>query len=218
MSVTRRTDSPSGPITKMPPPVIPERNAMSEPSGEKAGSKRSSSGESAERSIGLSLPTRWTTMCRFPPTDFTYATVSPSGASAGERSIPGSDESRSKRRFGALTAFRPARPARKPAARRTAAAAAKAARRLTTREGATPGAIARAPVSEVRLSSAKARSPADWKRCSGAFSRQRRTMRSRPGGTFWFVRERSGGSSRRIAVMTSALESPPNAFRPASIS
>ena len=36
---------------------------------------------------------------------------------------------------------------------------------------------------------------ADWKRCSGFFSRQWRTIRSRPGETFWFVTERSGGSS-----------------------
>ena len=43
---------------------------MSEPSGEKAGSL-SKSGESTERSIGLSLPTRWTKTWRRPPTGFT---------------------------------------------------------------------------------------------------------------------------------------------------
>ena len=54
----------------------------------------------------------------------------------------------------------------------------------------------------------KARSCAEWKRCSGFFSRQWRTMRSRPGEMFWFVTERSGGSSFRIADIVSAAESP----------
>jgi len=63
-----------------------------------------------------------------------------------------------------------------------------------------------------------ARSRADWNRCSGFFSRQCRTIRSIPGGTFWFVREMSGGSSFRIADIVSAAESPRNARCPASIS
>ncbi len=67
-------------------------------------------------------------------------------------------------------------------------------------------------------SSANATSCAEWKRCSGLFSMQRRTIRSSPGETPWFVAERSGGSSRRIADIVSAAESPRNACRPESIS
>src|SRR4030095_8681810 len=44
----RRTDSPVAPITNMPPPSRPERNAMRSPSAENAGSV-SSTGESAVR-------------------------------------------------------------------------------------------------------------------------------------------------------------------------
>ncbi len=54
----------------------------------------------------------------------------------------------------------------------------------------------------------KARSCAEWKRSSGFFSRQCRTMRSRPGWMFLLVAERSGGSSLRIADIESAAESP----------
>jgi len=57
-------------------------------------------------------------------------------------------------------------------------------------------------------SRSKARSRADWNRCSGSFSRQWRTMRSRPGGIWRLVAERSGGSSFRIALIVSADVSP----------
>src|SRR3954451_20836539 len=69
-----------------------------------------------------------------------------------------------------------------------------------------------------KASSAKARSLAEWKRSSRFFSRQRRTTRSRPELTELLVSERSGGSSRRIALIVSAIESRWNAFRPDSIS
>ena len=61
-------------------------------------------------------------------------------------------------------------------------------------------------------------SDADWNLRSGFFSRQWRTIRSRPGEMFWFVTERSGGSSRRIAAIVSPAESPRKARWPASIS
>ena len=91
------------------------------------------------------------------------------GREGGRPLDAGIEESRSKSRVGAGADLRPDRPARNPAASRTAAAAKRRARRLTTRDGATPGATAaRVAESDVRLSRAKARSPADWKRCSGA--------------------------------------------------
>ena len=43
-------------------------------------------------------------------------------------------------------------------------------------------------------------------------------MRSRPGGMFWLVMDRSGGSSFRIADIVSAAESPWKARLPESIS
>jgi hypothetical protein len=61
-------------------------------------------------------------------------------------------------------------------------------------------------------------SEADWNRRSGFFSRQWRTIRSRPGETFWFVTESSGGSSLRIAAIVSPAESPRKARWPESIS
>ncbi len=73
----------------------------------------------------------------------------------------------------------------------------------------------RAAESPARLASANARSPADWKRSAGCFSRQRSTTRASPGG------HGSGsapGSSRRIAVIVSAAVSLWNARLPVSIS
>ena len=67
-------------------------------------------------------------------------------------------------------------------------------------------------------SSAKARSLADWKRCSGAFSRQRRTMRSSAGATARPDSPSSAGSSLRMAVMVSAEVPRWKARSPASIS
>lgn len=56
-------------------------------------------------------------------------------------------------------------------------------------------------------SRSKARSLADWNRASGCFSRQCRTIRSRPGWTFGFDALSSGGSSFRIAFIVSTEES-----------
>jgi hypothetical protein len=64
----------------------------------------------------------------------------------------------------------------------------------------------------------KARSWAEWKRCSGFFSRQWRTMRSSAGEMSPFAAERSGGSSLRIADIVSAEESRRKARLPESIS
>ena len=61
-------------------------------------------------------------------------------------------------------------------------------------------------------------SRADWNRSSGLFSRLWRTTRSSAGEIFWFVAESSAGSSRRIADIVSAAESPWNALLPESIS
>src|SRR5208283_819010 len=55
-----------------------------------------------------------------------------------------------------------------------------------------------------KASSAKAKSEADWKRCSGFFSRQRWTTRCRAGGRFVVTCEIAGGSSFRMAVIVSA--------------
>jgi hypothetical protein len=65
-------------------------------------------------------------------------------------------------------------------------------------------------------SRAKATSRTDWKRSSGRFSRQRFTTRSNTEGTAGFTS--SGGSSLRIAVITSGEVCPENARRPESIS
>ena len=72
----------------------------------------------------------------------------------------------------------------------------------------------RTPKTPDTASRSNARSCAEWKRCSGFFSMQCRTMRSRPGEMVWFVTERSGGSSLRIADIVSAAESPWNALSP----
>src|SRR5271169_1836367 len=52
-------------------------------------------------------------------------------------------------------------------------------------------------------SRANAKSDADWKRCSGFFSRQRWTTRCSAGGIFAVTCEIPGGSSFRIAVIVS---------------
>jgi hypothetical protein len=60
-------------------------------------------------------------------------------------------------------------------------------------------------------SSANAMSLADWNLCSGLFSRQWRTTRSRAAGMGRPVADGSGGSSRRTAVIVSAAVSRWNA-------
>ena len=93
--------------------------------------------------------------------------------------------------------------------------------RSGTRRGAAATRDAReAPLASVPESalSAKERSRADWKRCSGFFSRQRRTMRSSAGGSGRPGSDNSGGSSFKTAVMVSAGVSRRKARTPESIS
>ena len=75
--------------------------------------------------------------------------------------------------------------------------------------GRAPRAAADAEAEPDIASSANAMSLADWKRCAGLFSRQRRTTRSRCGGTA--PAGSAGGSSLRIAVIRSTVESPAKA-------
>src|SRR5262245_43926942 len=70
----------------------------------------------------------------------------------------------------------------------------------------------------VEASSAKLRSLADWNRCSGFFSKQRRTILDSTGETFELVSVRSGGSTVKIEFMTSTADSPENGRSPQSIS
>src|ERR1700751_3045204 len=91
---------------------------------------------------------------------------------------------------------------------KTAKTATTAALRKTGRQIGLPGdslAIADAGVAveSDNASSAKARSEADWKRCSGDFSRQRWAVRCTAGGMFATSAESGGGSSFRIALIVS---------------
>src|SRR5262249_30238342 len=63
---------------------------------------------------------------------------------------------------------------------------------------------------DVKASSAKLRSLADWNRCSGFFARQHRTILDTTGEIFGLVSLRSGGSMVKIEFMTSTAESPEN--------
>src|SRR5262247_3649559 len=67
-------------------------------------------------------------------------------------------------------------------------------------------------------SSAKPRSLAVWNLRSGFFSKQRRMIFSNAREVFAFVSPRFGGSSFRIAFITSIDDSPPNARLPDNIS
>ncbi len=71
------------------------------------------------------------------------------------------------------------------------------------RSGEPRGAAVTEPESD-SASSANARSEADWKRCSGFFSRQRWTTLCSPGGASGTSCETPGGSSFRMAVIVSA--------------
>ena len=62
------------------------------------------------------------------------------------------------------------------------------------------------------------KSRADWKRCSGLFSRHRRTIRSSAGETRCAGSDSSGGSSFKTAVIVSTAVSRRNARVPESIS
>jgi len=54
-----------------------------------------------------------------------------------------------------------------------------------------------------KASSANAKSDADWKRCSGFFSKQRCTTRSSAAGTLCTICDMPGGSSFKMAVIVS---------------
>src|SRR5215469_12996522 len=88
--------------------------------------------------------------------------------------------------------------------------------------GELAGAAAIAPLGEddtpESASRPKATSLADWKRSSGFFSRQCRTMRSIAGETARLVSLRSGGSSFRMELMVSAGVAPTKARLPENIS
>ena len=109
----------------------------------------------------------------------------------------------------------PRKSAARPAKREAAARPSTSVRRDARRAGRTDAeAVEVAAVSD----RAKARSRADWNRCSGFFSRQRRTIRSSPGATSGRSPAMSAGSSFRIALIVSTAEPPRKARRPESIS
>ena len=91
------------------------------------------------------------------------------------------------------------------------------ARGLTVRT-LPPAAATVGPLSPWSVSKANPRSRADWKRCSGFFSRQRCTIRSSAGGVAGAICEMPGGSSFRMAVIVSVDVGLRNARLPVSIS
>ena len=111
--------------------------------------------------------------------------------------------------------FLPARNAATEAATRPRAIRDGTTSRREIGNAANAGATGPVPESDSR---AKARSCAEWKRCAGSFSRQRRTIRSRAGGAIPCAELSSGGSSFRIAANVAAVVSARNARRPDSIS
>src|SRR5918993_3567678 len=151
-------------------------------------------------------------MSQLPFTRTTYATVAPSGESVGDFSSPASSLTRVKWLHGASGATGVPRVSHAVAAATTATAAmlhgnqAIVARRVG--KPALTAAVVEDEEPADRVSSAKARSLADWKRRSGVFSRQRRTIRSREGEIATALVSRSGGSLVRIAVIVSAAVSP----------
>ncbi len=147
-------------------------------------------------------------------------TVLPSGAKRAERMAPREKVSRVSP---GGPAGAPARPARHPAARRAAASATPVVTAAARRQRFGRGSGAPAPLVRKRLdvptaSSAKATSRADWNLSAGAFSRQRRTSRSRPGATGGTFGGSSGGSSTRTAAIVSAGVGREKAGLPDSIS
>src|SRR5687767_1080156 len=161
-------------------------------------------------------------MSQLPFTRTTYATVPPSGESVGDFSSPASSLTRVKWLHGASGATDAPLVSHAVAAAMTATAAMLHGNQGTVAPRAGKPAVTAAvveaedPVDSV--SRAKARSLADWKRRSGVFSRQRRTIRSREGEIAIAVVSRSGGSLVRIAVIVSAAVSPLKARTPLSIS
>src|SRR5579862_1891016 len=69
-----------------------------------------------------------------------------------------------------------------------------------------------------KASRAKARSEAEWKRCSGLFSRHRCTIFWRAGGVPGTICEADGGSSFRMALIVSGEVGLWNARSPVNIS
>ena len=117
----------------------------------------------------------------------------------------------------------PGRIARKAATAARPAASSHAARsRHAVVAGAGTASVCRLaaarPVPSVIASRANARSRADWNRCSGAFSRQRRIRRSRAGGVVPSGVTSSAGSRDSTALMASALVAAANGRVPLSIS
>src|SRR3954470_6670983 len=90
-------------------------------------------------------------------------------------------------------------------ARRTAAPRHPPAGRVISRRPDDAGGVSRLVSGDL---SANARSPADWKRFSGRFSRQRLTIVASAGETPLLRRGSSGGSLVRMAVIVSATLSP----------
>src|ERR1700689_3112633 len=105
-----------------------------------------------------------------------------------------------------------------PASANTApvAAADHAQMRLEGRPCPTAGTVA--PLDSDNASKANAKSEADWKRCSGSFSTQRLTTRTRPSAVSGASSDIARGSSFRMAVNVSAEVGLSKALRPANIS
>src|SRR5580704_11620062 len=137
--------------------------------------------------------------------------VWPSGANRAEATCPPRKVRRVNTGFEAGTVARPAQNAAAAANSRTGIAATNEARHRPILANRDAGTAFAELLSEDKLSKSKARSRADWKRKLGSFSRQWRTIRSRPGETCRPVSVSSGGSSLRMAFMVSTLESPLNA-------
>src|SRR6188474_2406243 len=140
-------------------------------------------------------------------TRIAYATVVPSGESVGVVSSPAvsvmrvNADQRSSgsgvrpNRIDRETGLEPTTTASIAAAATAAAATPHGNHAARGRDGATVSTAAcdEEVDADVRVSSANARSLADWKRRSGDFSRHRRTMRSRPGEMERRAMSRSGG-------------------------
>src|SRR6476646_995094 len=146
----------------------------------------------------------------------------PSGESVGLVSTPPASVTRVKCCHGGSASVADGLENQMATAANTDAAAIAHGNQAMRRETSTAGGLCTAAALDVdvvdNVSSANARSVADWNRRSGFFSRQRRTIRSTPGEIESFVVSSSGGSFVRIAVIVSAAVSALNARSPPSIS
>ncbi len=150
------------------------------------------------------------------------ATVRPSGETAGEASRP---EKVTKRNEASPFVAGARRPASQMPASASSAPSATSPTRSARRPQANPWPASAAASATLLLvlvvttaSSARARSWVERKRSSGRFSRQRRTMRSRAGDSLADDSSRLGGSSLRMALSVSTIDSPWKARLPVSIS